>query len=236
MTTTLLDSTTRETLRSKAELVGGLVERSADERPSADEKLKARADRRGAWYRRVEDAVLDLVNALPAGTEDYEARQLFVFLTALRRAIDEDARATDKAGAVRLAAARMADVARRLERRLEHAVLDDADEAARSVFAQLDAAGATDLARLLGVSTKTIGAWKAGNPVRQKVDRVKLVAQLVSYLRYSMTQTGLLMWFENEADRLGGRSPLQVLEDDGVSAAWEPLVSYARGGRGQLAG
>jgi hypothetical protein len=235
MTTAPLDPDTRETLRSKAELVGGLVERSADERPAADEKLKARVERRWAWYRRVEDAVLDLVNTLPAGTEDYEARQLFVFLTAVRRAIDEDARATDKAGRVQLAAAQMADVARRMERRLEHAVLEDADEAARYVFSQLDSLGATDLARLLGVSTKTIGAWKAGNPVRQKVERVKLVAQLVSYLRYSMTQTGLLMWFGNEAGRLDGRSPLQLLDDD-VSAAWEPLVAYARGGRGQLAG
>jgi hypothetical protein len=235
MTTALLDPTTRERLRSKAELVEDLVERSADERPSAGENVKARVERRWGWYRRVEDAVLDLTNALPAGTEDYEARQLFVFLTELRRAIDEDPRPTDRAGRVRLAAMRMADVARRMERRLQHSVLENPDEAARYVFAQLDSLGATELARLLGVSTKTIGAWRSGKPVKQKVDRVKLVAQLVSYLRYSMTQTGLLMWFDNEADRLGERSPLQLL-DASVRTAWEPLVAYARGGRGQLAG
>ena len=40
---------------------------------------------------------------------------------------------------------------------------------------------------------------KAGKPVKQKTERVKLVAQLVSYLHYSMTPTGLLLWFENEA-------------------------------------
>ena len=57
----------------------------------------------------------------------------------------------------------------------------------------------------------------------------------MAYLRYSMTQTGLLMWFDNAADGLGRRSPLQLL-DKSVSTAWEPLVSYARGGRGQLAG
>jgi hypothetical protein len=129
----------------------------------------------------------------------------------------------------------MADVARRIDRRLEHAVLENADEAARYVFAQLDSLGATELARLLGVSTKTVGAWKAGGPVKQKVARVKLVAQLVSYLRYSMTQTGLLMWFDNPADALGGRTPLELLGTD-VRAAWEPLVAYARGGRAQLAG
>ena len=70
---------------------------------------------------------------------------------------------------------------------------------------------------------------------RQKAERVKLVAQLVSCLHYSTTPTGLVMWFENEADLLGGRSPLQLM-DESVSGAWEPLVAYARGGRGQLAG
>jgi transcriptional regulator with XRE-family HTH domain len=235
MTAALLDPTMRESLRSKAELVEDLVEQSADEHPSADENVKARVERRWGWYRRVEDAVLDLTNALPAGTEDYEARQLFVFLTELRRSIDADPRPTDKAGRVRLAAMRMADVARRMERRLQHSVLENPDEAARYVFAQLDSLGATELARLLGVSTKTVGAWRSGKPVKQRVDRVKLVAQLVSYLRYSMTQTGLLMWFDNEADRLGERSPLQLL-DASVRTAWEPLVAYARGGRGQLAG
>lgn len=234
MTTALLDPTTRESLRSKAERVEGLVERSADERPSAGEKLTARLARRADWYRRVEDAVLDLANALPAGTEDYEARQLFVYLTELRRALDADPKAADKDGHVALAAMQMADVARRLDRRLEHAILEDPAEAARYLFEQLGSVGVGDLARLLGVSTKTIGAWRSGKPVKQKVERVKLVAQLVSYLRYSMTPTGLVMWFGNEADVLDGRSPVALL-GDGVAAAWEPLVSYARGGRGQLA-
>lgn len=235
MTTALLDPDTRKRLRSKAERVEDLVERSVDERPDVAEKLKERLERRWNWYRRVEDAVLDLVNALPAGTEDYEARQLFMFLTELRRAVEADERGADRDGLVQLAAMRMADVARRMDRRLEHAVLENADEAARYVFAQLDSLGATELARLLGVSTKTVGAWKAGSPVKQKVARVKLVAQLVSYLRYSMTQTGLLMWFDNPADALGGRTPVELLGTD-VRAAWEPLVAYARGGRAQLAG
>jgi hypothetical protein len=235
MTTALLDPDLREDLRSKAELVEGLVERGGDERPTAAEKLKKRLQRRLDWYRRLEDAVLDLAKALPAGTEDYEARQLFVFLTELRRAISEDSRGLDRDGHVRLAAMKMADVIRRLDRRLEHSVLDNPDEAARYVFAQLDAVGVTELARLLSVSTKTIGAWKAGRPVVQNAERVKLVAQLISYLRYSMTQTGLLMWFDNPADLLDGRSPLQLLEQS-VTEAWTPLITYARGGRAQLAG
>ena len=207
----LLDEATRTVLRSKAGRVEDLVERT-----------------RTVDYRKVEDAVLDLANALPAGTEDYESRQLFVFLTELRRAIESE-------GDTALAAMRMADVARRLERRLAHAVLEDPDEAARYVLTQLDGLGVTALSRLLGVSTKTVGAWKAGRPVKQKPERVMLVAQLVWYLRYSMTATGLKLWFENPADQLGERSPLDLLGED-VGAAWAPLVAYARGGRGQLAG
>jgi hypothetical protein len=43
-----------------------------------------------AWYQRLEDAVLDLSSALPEGTEDYDARKLFEFLVAVRRAIAAD--------------------------------------------------------------------------------------------------------------------------------------------------
>lgn len=234
MTGALLGGSLREELRAKAEHAEDLAQCSVDERPAGGETRASRLARRRDWYRQLEDVVLDLVNALPAGTEDYEARQLFVFLTKLRRALDDDRAGADEGGEVRLACMQMRDVLRRLERRLDSALLDDPQQAARFVFEQLDLIGATELARLLGVSTKTVGAWRAGKPVRQRVERVKLVAQLVSLLRSSMTQTGVVMWFDNPSDRLAARSPLQLIDDD-VRAAWEPLLSYARGGRAQLA-
>src|ERR1700754_3216080 len=107
-----MTTATRTRLRSKASRVEDLVESPVD-------------------YRKVEDAVLDLANALPAGTEDYEAKQLFVYLTALRRAIDDG-------GDAQLAAMRMADVARRLERRLAHAALESPEEAVRFTLANLE--------------------------------------------------------------------------------------------------
>lgn len=235
MTTAVLDQGTRDELRSKAEHVESLVEKSIDERPSAEEALSDRVQRRMTWYRLVQDALLDLANRLPDGTEEHEALQLFKLLTELGCEIADDADARDESRRIELTAMKIVDVLRRLARRLEHSVLEDPGEAARYVFVQLGALSANDLARLLGVSTKTVGAWRAGKPVRQKTERVKLVAQLVSYVRYSMTPTGVLMWFDNEADVLDGQSPMQIM-DAGISSAWAPLVSYARGGRGQLAG
>ena len=213
MTTTMLEPAAREDMRSK---LGGLAELVSV--PGGRE-----------WYGSVERVVLELSASLPAGVEDYEARQLLRFMTELRQALD-----AGDSGAAQLAAMQLGDVARRLGRRLEHASLEDPDEAARFVFEQLDSLSATDLASLLGVTTKTVGNWKAGKPVKQKVDRVRLVAQLVAYLRHSMTPTGLLMWFENPADQLKRKTPLQLIDAD-VSSSWLPLVSYARGGRGQLA-
>lgn len=234
MTGALLDKTMRDSLQQKAASIGELVGESADELPLSNESRAKRNERRLAWYHRIENGVLDLTNSFPAGTEDYEAKQLFVFLLELRRAIDEDPGGTDSAGSLALAAAKMLDVLHRMKRRLERSALDNPDEAASFVLAQMSALKATDVARVLGVTTKTLAAWKTGTSVKNTPERAKLVAQLVAYLRYAMTPTGLLMWFENPADALNGRSPLELLNDD-VSAAWEPLITYARGGRGQLA-
>jgi hypothetical protein len=179
------------------------------------------------WYGGVEDAVLDLSAALPQGAEDYDARKLFEFLIELRQAIEAR-------GDVELAAVRMRDVVARISRRLEHDALDDPDAAAHAVFATLAGASAGDLSRLLCVSTKTVGTWKAGGPVTRNASRVVLIAQLLTYLRASMTPKGLVMWFDAPRAQLGGRTPLQRLDDDEAAAGHE-LVSLARGGRGQLA-
>jgi hypothetical protein len=235
MTATTVEPGTREDVLSKAEHVEELVRDSVDTRRQA---VKTRAKRRMEWYRRVEDAVLDLFNALgrtPQVEATYEMSQLFTFITALRHAIDADGDAADSRGEVELTAKKMLDVVRRLERHLQHSILDYPDEAARYVFEHLDALDVTDQAALLGVSTKTVGGWKRGEPVKRNKARVILVAQLLTYLRHSLTQTGVKLWFANEVDRLGGRAPLELLEA-GTPDASELLIAFARGGRGQLAG
>jgi hypothetical protein len=210
-------------LQHKAEHVEDLVSP-----PRSEVRL---AERSWAWYQGLEDAVLDLSNSLPEGTEDYDARKLFEFLIELRRAITAD---SDEDDDVELATIRMRDVVHRIARRLEHNSLDDPQAAARSIFTTLSTIGVGDLARLLGVSTKTVNTWKAGGPVTRKAERVVVLAQLLTYLRASMTPRGLVMWFDAPRHQLGGRTPLEVL-DDNEAVARETLGSLARGARGQLA-
>jgi hypothetical protein len=235
MTTATIEAGTREEVLAKTEQVGELVRGSVDTWPKPE---KTRAKRRMDWYRRVENGVLDLFNALgrtPEVEASYEMSQLFTFITDLRHAIESDPDATDARGEVELTTMKMLDVVRRLERHVQHSMLDYPDEAARYVFEHLDALDVTDQARLLGVSTKTVGAWKRGEPVKRNKDRVILLARLLTYLRHSMTQTGLRLWFESKIDRLDGKAPLELLEA-GTAEASERLIAFARGGRGQLAG
>ena len=235
MTTATMEPGTREEVLSKMEHVEELVRDSVDTQPKAKE---TRATRRLEWYRRVEDGVLDLFNALgrtPQVEATYEMSQLFTFITELRHAIESDPDATDPRGEAELTAKKMLDVVKRLERHVQHSMLDYPDEAARYVFEHLDALDVTDQAALLGVSTKTVGSWKRGEPVKRNKNRVILLAQLLTYLRHSMTQTGVKLWFENKVDRLDGKAPLELLEA-GTAEASERLIAFVRGGRGQLAG
>jgi transcriptional regulator with XRE-family HTH domain len=187
-------------------------------------------------YQRLEDLVLDLSQDLPEGTQDYAGRKLFEYLVELRRALGLPAGSplsTPKGrAAALLVLMKIGDVLRRLERRLEHAQLEDSGEAARYVFRVLTDLPDADVAGLLGVSARTVGNWRRGGVVRVN-DRVVVVAQLLTYLEGSMTQRGLLLWFASEQDGLK-RSPCDVLAGD-LDEARRLLVPLARGARGQLA-
>ncbi len=210
----------RDQLRSQAEQLEGLIAETPEGGHTSD------------WYESVEDIVLDLFKTLPVGgAYGYEVAQLFYYLTDLRRHVTADP--VERSGA-ELTALKLGDVLRRLELRLHHDGLQVPEEAVHYVFEQLSDLDATDLARLVGVSTKTLGTWRRGGRVQQNKDRVRLVAQLISYLRSSMTPTGVLMWFDDESDVLGGVAPLSMVAA-GDARSWSRLLSFARGGRGQLA-
>ncbi len=232
-TATLSPTDLKESLQRKAADVESLVSppASVDERPTQEGGPSSR-ERRGEWLKLVQDSVLDLVNTLPAGVNDYEARKLLEFMVVLGQRVAEDADARDRDGEVALASQNMLDVVRRMARRLEHDVIDeDPQTAARIVLQELDSVGPAAQADLLGVSTKTIKAWKDGGLVRQHKDRVVLLAQLLTYLRSQMTPRGIVMWFHYPADALDGATPLSLLASADPSAHLK-LLNYTRAGRG----
>ncbi len=223
-----------DVLRAKVEHVEDLVTPPASE---DEEHLGrgTRAARRMAWYRGVEDAVLDLSNAMPEGLEDFDVRKLLESLVELRRLLDSDADASDPGGEVELVTLQTADIVQRIRRRLLHQRLDDPQVAAEFILRSLTGIPVGELATLLGVSTKTVSAWRHGGAVRQNTRRIVVIAQTLAYLRGSMSPRGAVMWFDAARDQLRGETPLQLLERD-AAAAHAALVELARGGRGQLAG
>jgi hypothetical protein len=178
--------------------------------------------------------VLDLSNSMPEGAEDYDVLKLLGFVVDLRRALESDPDAHDRTGEVEIATMRMADVVKRVGRRLLHERLDDPQAAAAFVLETLGDVSVSEVAALLGVSTKTVGSWRQGSRVRNNTRRVIVIAQALSYLRSSMTATGIVMWFDAERDQLGGLTPLALLEQDEASAHAK-LIGLARATRGQLA-
>ncbi len=126
---------------------------------------------------------------------------------------------------------------RRIQRRLTQQHLDDPVAALEFIFGLLATVNLSEVAALLGTSPKTAAAWRSGSPVRQSARRrrIVLVAQLLGYLRDSLTPHGLVMWFEAPREQLGGRSPLELL-GDGEAADQERLLDLARGSRAQLGG
>jgi transcriptional regulator with XRE-family HTH domain len=222
----------REALAERAAEISVLAASPGFSLVESDAEAGAAAER-SAWHRDLQDKVLDLCNALPAGAEDYEARQLLLSVAELGRAIEDDSEARDAAGRIELARLRVVDVAERLRRRLQHRLLDLPEEAARRIFATLPDVSAAELSELLGVSTKTVGAWRRGKPVKTNAVRVVDIARVLGYLGSSMTPRGLMLWFHAEQDRLDNRTPLEVL-DRGDANELVALTALARGSRGQL--
>ncbi len=224
------------------ELVDGVSSyRRAAERVedvARDLHLAVAARRRGEHrdleqgQRRLEDLVLDLSHALPAGTQDYEARVLFEHVLRLRRAL-EPAEPDLQEGLLVLI--QLMGVLKRLERKLEHTRIEDPAEATQFVLDCLRGVPDGEVAELLGVSTRTLGNWRTGSvPRTQGADRLLLIAQVLMYLRPSMTPRGLALWFRSRNPGLDQLTPVQLLEKD-LREAELRLRQVARGGRGQLA-
>lgn len=85
-----------------------------------------------------------------------------------------------------------------------------------------------ELAALLGRSRRQVQRWskQTGTPAR----RLELVARLVALLRHGWTEQGVVYWFMRPRPDLGGRKPIDLLDDP---AREEELLAAARRGRAQ---
>jgi transcriptional regulator with XRE-family HTH domain len=101
-----------------------------------------------------------------------------------------------------------------------------ADDAVRQLEEWLPAANRELLAKILGMSTRTVQRWlKAGGEINP---RVRVVMQLIAILRRSWTQEGVLAWFFRPRSDLGGRQPIEALKNP---EEYEVLLTLARQGR-----
>jgi uncharacterized protein (DUF2384 family) len=74
----------------------------------------------------------------------------------------------------------------------------------------------TDIAGLLGVSTRTLQRWLSPDgPSPEGADeaRVRMAARTVAHLRHVFTGPGVVRWFMRSHPGLGGRSPVELLQD-----------------------
>ena len=82
-----------------------------------------------------------------------------------------------------------------------------------------------ELAALLGRSQRQVQRWatQEGPPPR----RLELVARVASLLRHSWTEDGVVAWFFRPRQDLGGRKPVDLLDDPNREA--EILMASRRG-------
>ena len=154
----------------------------------------------------VMDAILDLTAVVPDGIQDTDLKHLLKLTVEARDAVaaGDRVRALETNAYCRLL----------LRRILEHSAvgaLDDPATAFSAVEATLPAASTKDMARLLGVSEKTISTWRAGGTIERGAARVTTIAQICHHLRSTFTGTGILGWFDTSTRQLGKRTPLEAI-------------------------
>lgn len=201
-----------------------------------DQTRSAWVETRTRLIDEIMDCILDIANGMPEGVEDPGVTRMLARAIELQRAARDDASGEDSRWRVRRAARDLKDAAHLMERRLSRLQLDEPSEAASFAINTLRSVETQEIARLFGVSAKTVSQWRGGkvSAIKKSPDRVVLVGQLIRYLQSSWTPHGVLAWFAAPRERLGGRTPLELIESENPDA-WVRLRELARGGRSQLA-
>jgi len=211
-----------------------LVEDGSD--LAGEKERTAWVEERARLIDQIMDCILDIANGMPEGVEDPGVVRMLSRAVGLQRAAENDPGGTDPEWQVRRAARDLKDTVHLMERRLARLQLDDPSDAASFVIKALGNVETQKVARLLGVSTKTISQWRGSKvtAIKKSPERVVLVAQLIRYLQSTWTPHGIVAWFEAPRERLAGRAPLELI-DSADPDAWSRLRELARGSRSQLA-
>lgn len=85
-----------------------------------------------------------------------------------------------------------------------------------------------EIARLAGISPRQFQRWRSGGGPAPR--RLQLVARLVALLRRAWTPEGVVAWFDRPRPELGGKRPVEVLDDPSLERS---LVVAVRQGRAQ---
>lgn len=85
-----------------------------------------------------------------------------------------------------------------------------------------------DIADLLGVDPRTIRRWAAapGKPDH----RLELVARITAVIKHAWTPKGMIAWFHRARRDLGGKAPIELLDEP---SSERDLLNAARSSRNQ---
>lgn len=221
----------QEKAKSQAEEIDRLV----SEPITADTLLRGRDQGAGesTWMLQLGKLAVDIEETLPQGTDDLELRLLLSTITKLRLAMPS-ALETGKYFEVEVLCTDVHNIVERLNARTETERLREPAAAAAFVFDKLrDVASSKQLAAILGVSDRTISAWRGGATVSRNADRVRLVAELVRELDFQVIPSGLAIWFEQPIQCLGGETPVEMMDED-LPRARRELLQFVGEGSDQL--
>lgn len=127
------------------------------------------------------------------------------------------------------------DLLQTFQREVARSVIDDPRAAADFVLHEMEGVDQTELAKLLGYGSERslsehVAADRTPN-VRTDNDRIVLIAHIVFDLRNAMSPQGMLAWFYRPRAQLGGKSPVDVINED-LRVADRPIRSLARASMG----
>jgi transcriptional regulator with XRE-family HTH domain len=222
-------------VRLRNQLMHGEPERMMSIIESEEVDTERRVAERWKAYKELRSIVRKMA-AEQAWRENPIAQELLDQTFELEERLEQDPTGTDPDWRVKEVVDHIGDLVATLAREVDHGLLDEPAIAAQFALDALKGIDQEELADLFDVDARTIRTWKSGQTktIRKNPERVTLIAQLIYDLRRAMTPRGIVMWFRRDRPQLGGRSPLELIEED-IGTAEESLRSLARGVRGQLA-